>query len=74
MDSAEFAIQKIANAIRPPGDIEAVNLKVAEKYVDAFAKLAQEGNPLILPGNLADLSGMIAMAMSVVKSQSKAAK
>jgi predicted metalloendopeptidase len=47
---------------------------VAEKYVDAFANLAQEGNTLILPGNLADLGGMIATAMSVVKSQSKAAK
>jgi hypothetical protein len=48
--------------------------KVAEIYVDAFANVAQEGNTLILPGNLAVLSGMIATAMSVVKTQSKAAR
>jgi regulator of protease activity HflC (stomatin/prohibitin superfamily) len=73
-EASALAIQKIANAIQSPGGIEAVNLKVAEKYVEAFANLAQEGNTLILPGNLADLGGMIATAMSVVKSQSKAAK
>ena len=73
-EASALAIQKIANAIQSPGGIEAVNLKVAEKYVDAFANLAQEGNTLILPGNLADLGGMIATAMSVVKTQGKAAK
>ncbi len=73
-EATALAIQKIANAIQSPGGIEAINLKVAEKYVDAFANLAQEGNTLILPSNLADLSGMIATAMSVVKTQSKASK
>ena len=73
-EATALAIQKIANAIQSPGGIEAINLKVAEKYVDAFANLAQEGNTLILPSNLADLSGMIATAMSVVKTQTKAAK
>ena len=73
-EASALAIQKIANAIQSPGGIEAVNLKVAEKYVEAFANLAQEGNTLILPGNLADLGGMIATAMSVVKTQGKAAK
>ena len=73
-EATAHAIQKIANAIQSPGGMDAINLKVAEKYVDAFANLAQEGNTLILPSNLADLSGMIATAMSVVKTQSKAAK
>jgi regulator of protease activity HflC (stomatin/prohibitin superfamily) len=73
-EASALAIQKIGNAIQSPGGIEAINLQVAEKYVDAFANVAQEGNTLILPGNLADLSGMIATAMSVVKTQSKAAR
>ena len=73
-EASAVAIQKIANAIQSPGGMDAINLKVAEKYVDAFANLAQEGNTLILPSNLADLSGMIATAMSVVKTQSKPAK
>ena len=73
-EASALAIQKIGNAIQSPGGIEAINLQVAEKYVDAFSNVAQEGNTLILPGNLSDLGGMIATAMSVVKAQSKAAK
>ncbi len=64
-----IAIQQVALAIQSPGGMEAVNLKVAEKYVDAFANVAKVGNTLILPGNLADMGGLVAAAMSIVKSQ-----
>ncbi|PSN59754.1 hypothetical protein BS50DRAFT_579786 [Corynespora cassiicola Philippines] len=43
----------------------AVSLSVAEKYVDAFANLAKEGNSVIVPGNVGDIGGMIASAMAV---------
>jgi regulator of protease activity HflC (stomatin/prohibitin superfamily) len=69
--SAE-AIRKVAAAIQSPGGMEAVNLKVAERYVEAFAGLAKAGNSLILPANLADVGGLIASAMTVVKSQQAA--
>jgi len=49
--------------------MEAVNLKVAEKYVEAFAGLAKANNTLILPANLADVGSLIATAMTVVRSQ-----
>lgn len=49
--------------------MHAVNLKVAEKYVEAFAGIARTGNTLIVPSNMADISSLIAGAMSVVKSQ-----
>jgi regulator of protease activity HflC (stomatin/prohibitin superfamily) len=68
-DATAQAIQKIAHSIQSPGGIEAVNLKVAEKYVDAFGNIAKTGNTMILPSNMADLSSMIATAMSVVKTQ-----
>ncbi len=61
------AIRKVAAAIGAPGGMEAVNLKVAEKYVEAFAGLARTNNTLIVPANLADLSGLIAAAMTAVK-------
>lgn len=61
------AIELVAAASRMPGGMEAINLKVAEKYVEAFAQLAKEGNTLILPGNMADMGSMIATAMQVVK-------
>lgn len=43
----------------------AVSLSVAEKYVDAFSKLAKEGTAVVVPGNVGDLGGMIANAMAV---------
>jgi regulator of protease activity HflC (stomatin/prohibitin superfamily) len=43
----------------------AVSLSVAEKYVDAFAKLAKEGTSVVVPGNVGDIGGMIASAMAV---------
>ncbi|GLU31705.1 stomatin-like protein [Trinickia caryophylli] len=60
------AIQKIANAIQSTGGMDAVNLKVAEQYVNAFANLAKAGNTLIVPGNMSDLSTMISSALTIV--------
>lgn len=55
----------------------AVSLSVAEKYVDAFAKLAKEGTSVVVPGNVGDIGGMIASAMAVYgkvnQAQSKSA-
>src|SRR5512141_3514445 len=46
------AIRQVAEAIESPGGLQAVNLKVAEQYVAAFAGLAKTGNTLIVPSNL----------------------
>jgi regulator of protease activity HflC (stomatin/prohibitin superfamily) len=62
------AILQVAGAIAAPGGIGAVNLKVAEEYIDAFANLAKAGNTLIVPANLTDMAGLIAAATSIVKS------
>jgi ribosomal protein L18E len=43
----------------------AISLSVAEKYVDAFGNLAKEGTSVVVPGNVGDISSMIASAMSV---------
>ena len=63
------AIKMVAQAIQSPGGMDAVNLKVAEKYVEAFGNVAKQGNTLILPGNIADMGSMVAAAMSIIKSQ-----
>ncbi|USP74535.1 hypothetical protein yc1106_01809 [Curvularia clavata] len=56
----------------------AISLSVAEKYVEAFANLAKEGTSVVVPGNVGDMSGMIASAMAVYgnvsASQAKASK
>ena len=62
------AIRQIAEAIDAPGGLQAVNLRIAEQYINEFGKLAKTNNTIILPTNVADIAGMIATAMSVVKS------
>lgn len=47
---------------------------MADRYVDAFGNLAKAGNTLIVPANLADVSTLIASALTVVKAQGAAAK
>ena len=65
------AIRQIAAAIESQGGLQAVNLKVAEHYINAFGLLAKTNNTLIVPTNVSDMAGMIATAMSIVKSQAK---
>lgn len=60
-------IDAVANSIAQGGASAngAVSLSVAEKYVDAFGKLAKEGTSIVVPGNVGDIGSMIATAMSV---------
>ena len=51
-----------------------MQLRVAEEYVKQFGHLADEASStLVVPANLTDIASMIAMAMSVVKSQTRPA-
>ncbi len=61
------AIRKIAEAIRSPGGDQAVQLKVAEKAVEAYAQLAQKNNTMIVPGNMTEVSALIGTAMALFK-------
>lgn len=70
-EASAGALRKTAAAIREPGGSDAVNLKVAEQYVAAFSQLAKTNNSIIVPANMSDISGLIASAMQVVKSQQK---
>jgi regulator of protease activity HflC (stomatin/prohibitin superfamily) len=66
-DATADAIRKIADAIRQPGGMEAVNLKVAEKAVDAYAQLAKTNNTMIVPGNMTEVATLIGSAMTIMK-------
>jgi regulator of protease activity HflC (stomatin/prohibitin superfamily) len=66
-DATAEAIRKIAGAIREPGGEAAVQLKVAEKAVDAYANLARVNNTMIVPGNMSEVSALIASAMAVLR-------
>lgn len=64
-------IRKVGEALASPGGHEAANLEVAKKYLDEFGKMAQKNNTMIVPGNLTDVSGMVATAMATLKKTGK---
>lgn len=60
-------IRRIAVSIQDPGGLEAVNLRVAEHYIEQFGNLAKAGNTLIIPSSLSDAGGFVAAAMQIIK-------
>jgi regulator of protease activity HflC (stomatin/prohibitin superfamily) len=66
-DATADALRKVGAAIREPGGEEAVQLKVAQQAVEAFAQLAQKNNTLIVPSNMTEVSALIASAMTLVR-------
>jgi regulator of protease activity HflC (stomatin/prohibitin superfamily) len=60
-------LRKVAEAINADGGVEAVQLRVAEKYVEQFGHLAKTTNTVVLPATLSDVGSMIALAMNVLK-------
>ena len=66
------AIRKVAEAIRSPGGDQAVQLKVAERAVDAFAQLAQKTNTMIVPSSVSEVSALIGSAMTLIKGKAPA--
>ena len=64
------AIERIAAAIRQPGGEQAVQLKVAERAVDAYSKVASDATTtLIVPSNMTEVSALISSAMKMVQAQ-----
>jgi regulator of protease activity HflC (stomatin/prohibitin superfamily) len=58
-------LRRVAEAVASPGGRDAMQLRVAENYVQQFGRLAQAGNTLVVPANLTDIAGMVALATKV---------
>src|SRR5688500_4550057 len=58
-------LRRVADAVSSQGGREAMQLRVAENYVAQFGNLARTSNTLVIPANVSDIAGMIAMAMKV---------
>jgi regulator of protease activity HflC (stomatin/prohibitin superfamily) len=67
-EATASAIRQVAAAIEQPGGDQAVQLKVAERAVDAFAQLAQKNNTMIVPAGVGEVAGLIGTAMALTKS------
>ncbi|MBP5990642.1 MAG: SPFH/Band 7/PHB domain protein [Piscinibacter sp.] len=72
-DATSDAIRKIAAAIQSPGGDQAVQLKVAEKAVEAYGQLAQKNNTMIVPGHMGEVSALIGTAMALLKGKAPGA-
>jgi regulator of protease activity HflC (stomatin/prohibitin superfamily) len=58
-------LRRVADAVASQGGREAMQLRVAEDYIQQFGNLARSTNTLVIPANLSDISGMIALATKV---------
>ena len=64
------ALERVGQAIRQPGGEQAVQLKVAERAVEAYGKVAQDASTtLVVPSNMTEVSALIASAMKMVQAQ-----
>ena len=61
------SIKEIAQAIQEPGGMEAVQLRVAEQYIQEFGKMAKTNNTMIVAANVADAASMISTAMTIIR-------
>jgi regulator of protease activity HflC (stomatin/prohibitin superfamily) len=60
-------IKAVGESLIGSGGDAAANLKIAERYIEAFEELARVGNTLIVPSTLSDISGTVASIMSVIR-------
>jgi regulator of protease activity HflC (stomatin/prohibitin superfamily) len=62
------AIERVAAAIRQPGGEQAVQLKVAEKAVDAYSRVATDATTtLVVPSDMTQVSTLISSAMKMMQ-------
>lgn len=70
-EATALAIERIAAAISHPGGEQAVQLKVAEKAVEAYANVAADATTtLIIPSNMTEVASLLASAMQMTKLKS----
>jgi regulator of protease activity HflC (stomatin/prohibitin superfamily) len=64
-------IKEIASAINEKNGKDAVNLRIAESYLNEFGKLAQKNNAMIIPANLSDVAGVVASVGNIFQNINK---
>jgi regulator of protease activity HflC (stomatin/prohibitin superfamily) len=59
-------LRKVADSIQAPGGYEAIQMRVAEDYIQQFGQLAKTNNTMIVPANLGDVASIITTAMATI--------
>jgi len=58
-------VRVVARAIQRKGGIDAVSLRVAEQYVQAWGNVAKKGTTILLPSDVSNPANMIAQAFAI---------
>ena len=58
-------LRQVAEALRTEGGRDAMQLRIAEQWVEQFGQLAKTGNTYVVPANLADIGSVIALATGI---------
>ena len=66
-------LRRVAMALTEEGGSEAMQLRVAEQYIEEFGNLAKAGNTYVVPANLGDLTSMMALATDIAKGKNASA-
>ena len=60
-------LERVAAALQSPGGDAAMQLRIAEQYIQQFGNLAKAGNTFVVPANLSDIAGMLTLASTVLR-------
>lgn len=64
-EASARGIQLLAESIQSTGGPQAVSLRVAEQYLDAFGELAKKSTTMLLPASANDPASMVAQALNI---------
>ena len=67
LEATAEEIRRVAVSLEMAGGDKAMQLRIAEQYIEEFGKLAKVNNTVILPANLGDIASMVATAMTFIK-------
>ncbi|MEB2311708.1 MAG: paraslipin [Polyangiaceae bacterium] len=60
-------LRQVADALRAEGGRDAMQLRIAEQWVEQFGQLAKTGNTFVVPANLSDIGSVIALATGMLR-------
>jgi regulator of protease activity HflC (stomatin/prohibitin superfamily) len=67
-------LRQVADALRTEGGRDAMQLRIAEQWVEQFGQLAKKGNTFVVPANLSDIGSVIALATGMLRKDSETPK
>jgi regulator of protease activity HflC (stomatin/prohibitin superfamily) len=62
-------LRMVGTALQSDGGKLAMELRIAEQYLPQLGRIAEKSNTVVLPANLTDVGGIVAMARGMFKGQ-----